>query len=100
MATTLLKLYITGGTERTTAAIANLRRICEQDLKGEYEILIIDVLERPDLAESERILATPVLIRQLPLPIRRIIGDLSDREKALLGLDLLQHHSNPNKDLE
>jgi circadian clock protein KaiB len=84
----LLKLYITGQTSRSERAVANLRRICEEDLGGLYEIMIIDVLERPSLAEDEKILATPTLIKQLPPPLRRIIGDLSDKEKVLLGLDL------------
>lgn len=89
MTKTILKLYITGNSENTKRAITNLRRICEHDLQGQYEIILVDVLERPQLAEDERILATPTLIRQLPLPIRRIVGDLSDTEKVLLGLDLV-----------
>lgn len=84
----LMKLYITGNTPRAERAIANLRRICEQELAGRYEMVVVDVLERPQLAEDERILATPTLIKQLPPPLRRIIGDLSDTEKVLLGLDL------------
>lgn len=90
-----MKLYITGHTPRTEAAIANLRRICEEELHGEYEMLVIDVLERPQLAEDEKILATPMLIKQLPPPLRRIIGDLSDTEKVLLGLDV-RPSKNPN----
>lgn len=85
----LLKLYVTGKTPRSEKAIANLRQICEQELANQYEMIIIDVLERPQLAEEEKILATPTLIKQLPPPLRRIIGDLSDKEKVLLGLDLL-----------
>ncbi len=85
----ILKLYITGQTPRSQRAIANLRRICEEELKGQYEMVVIDVLERPQLAEDEKILATPTLVKELPLPIRRIIGDLSDTEKVLIGLDLL-----------
>ena len=84
----LLKLYITGQTPKSQRAIANLRRICEEELKGQYEMVIIDVLERPQLAEDEKILATPTLSKELPLPLRRIIGDLSDTDKVLLGLDL------------
>ena len=84
----LLKLYITGQTPRSERAIANLRRICDEELKGQYEMMIIDILERPQLAEDETILATPMLIKQLPPPLRRIIGDLSDTEKVILGLDL------------
>jgi circadian clock protein KaiB len=84
----LLKLYITGHTPRSERAIANLNRICDQELGGQYELVVIDVLERPQLAEDERILATPTLIRALPPPLRRIVGDLSDTEKVLVGLDL------------
>jgi circadian clock protein KaiB len=84
----LLKLYITGKTPRTERAIANLRNLCEDVLAEAYEIEIIDILEHPRLAEDERILATPTLIKQLPPPLRRVIGDLSDRDKVLLGLDL------------
>jgi len=69
-------------------AIANLRRICEEDLRGEYSLDIIDVLQQPDAAETDRILATPTLIKQLPPPLRRVIGDLSDKEKVLLGLEV------------
>jgi len=84
----LLKLYITGQTARSQRAISNLRRICEEDLEGNYELEIIDLLEHPQLAEEQHILATPTVIRELPLPIRRIIGDLSDADKVLRGLDL------------
>jgi circadian clock protein KaiB len=84
----LLKLYVTGQTPKTERAIANLRRICEEDLGGQYEMAVIDVLERPQLAEEEKILATPTLIKVLPPPLRRVIGDLSDTEKVLLGLDM------------
>jgi circadian clock protein KaiB len=84
----LLKLYVTGQTPRSQRAIANIRRICEAELRGAYEMVVIDVLERPQLAEDEKILATPTLVKELPMPIRRIIGDLSDSEKVLLGLEL------------
>ena len=69
-------------------AIANLRRICDEELHGEYQLEIIDVLERPQLAEDDKILATPTLIKQLPPPLRRVIGDLSNKEKVLLGLEV------------
>lgn len=85
----LLQLYITGHTPRSERAIANLRRICEEKLDSRYEMIIIDVLERPQLAEDERILVTPTLIKPLPLPSRRVIGDLSDMEKVLSELDLM-----------
>ena len=68
--------------------MANLRRICEQELSDEYELRVIDVLQQPQLAEDEKILATPTLIKELPPPLRRVIGDLSDKEKVLLGLEL------------
>ena len=79
---------MTGESSRTGTAIANLRRICEQELQGLYDLEIIDVLEFPDRAEEEKILATPTLIKSLPLPLRRVIGDLSDKEKVLLGLEV------------
>lgn len=84
----VLRLYVTGRTPRAERAIANLARICSQDLQGQYEMIVVDVLERPQMAEDEKILATPTLIKELPPPIRRIIGDLSDTENVLLGLDL------------
>jgi circadian clock protein KaiB len=84
----LLKLYITGYTSNSERAIANLRRICQEELNNQYEMQIIDVLETPQKAEDDKILATPTLIKQLPPPLRRIIGDLSDTEKVLVGLDL------------
>lgn len=85
----LLKLFITGQTLRSAQAITNLNRICEKELAGmDCRMIIIDVLERPQLAEEEKILATPTLIRKLPLPVRRIIGDLSDTKQVLLGLEL------------
>jgi circadian clock protein KaiB len=84
--TYVLRLFVTGKTPRTETAIANLRRICDEDLKGQYKLDIIDVLEHPDLAEDEKILATPTLIKQLPPPLRRVIGDLTNKEKVLFGL--------------
>lgn len=83
-----LRLYITGRTPQSRQALQNLRDICESELKGMYEIEVIDVLEQPALAEDEKILATPTLVKRLPEPVRKIIGDLSDRDKVLLGLDL------------
>lgn len=83
-----LRLYISGQTSLSQRAIANLRRICESELRGDYELEMIDVLEHPVPAESEQLIATPTLVKQLPEPMRKIIGDLSDREKVLIGLDL------------
>ena len=84
----VLTLYVTGSSPRTRTAIDNLNRICAQELDGRYELEIVDVLEHPQRAEDERILATPTLIKQLPPPLRRVIGDLSDKEKVLLGLEV------------
>jgi circadian clock protein KaiB len=89
----VIKLYVTGQTPRSLAAIANLRQLCEDELGGRYELEVIDVLDRPQLAEDEKIFATPTVVKELPVPIRRIIGDLSDTERVLLGLDL---RLNPN----
>ncbi|MDJ1174472.1 circadian clock KaiB family protein [Roseofilum capinflatum] len=85
----LLKLYITGNTPKSQRAIANLIEICTSQLEDQYELKIIDVLEEPELAETEKILVTPTLIKQLPQPIQRIIGDLSNLDTVLLGLDLI-----------
>ena|SRR5688500_2331583 len=85
-----LKLFVTGKTPRADLAIANIKRICDEELKGQYELEIIDVLENPEAAETERILATPTLIKQLPPPLRRVIGDLTDKEKVLFGLAVVQ----------
>lgn len=84
----VLKLYVTGKTPHSEQTIANLRELCERELNGEYEIVVIDVLEHPQLAEDEKILATPTLIKYLPHPLRRVIGDLSNTEKVLFGLDI------------
>jgi circadian clock protein KaiB len=85
----LLKLFVTGQTPRSELAIGNLRRICEEEFQNEYELMVIDIAQRPQLAEDDKILATPTVIKELPPPIRRIIGALSDKEKVLLGLDLV-----------
>jgi circadian clock protein KaiB len=84
----VLTLYVTGTSPRTRIAIDNLSRICAEELAGRYELEIVDVLEHPQRAEDERILATPTLIKQLPPPLRRVIGDLSDKDKVLLGLEV------------
>lgn len=85
----ILKLYITGHTPRSQQALRNIRLICENELQHAYDLDVIDVLEQPQLAENQKIIATPTLIKELPLPLRRIIGDLSQRESVLLGLDLV-----------
>ena len=86
----ILKLYITGRTPRSERAIETLKEICNQDADQDLELINIDVLENPQLAEDEKILATPTVVKELPPPMRRIIGDLTDSEKVLLGLDLLR----------
>ncbi len=86
-----LKLYITGQTSRSEQAITNLRRICEEELKGQYELDIVDVLEQPQRADDEKIIATPTLIKVLPPPERRVIGDLSNTLMVMKGLGLHFH---------
>ncbi|MFM7674201.1 MAG: circadian clock protein KaiB [Synechococcus sp.] len=87
--TYILKLYVAGNTPNSMRALRTLRNILESDFKGVYALKVIDVLKNPQLAEEDKILATPTLSKILPPPVRRIIGDLSDREKVLIGLDLL-----------
>lgn len=87
-----LRLYVAGETPRSVAALSNLRRICEEHLAGQYEIEVIDLLERPQLAQGEQIVAIPTLERRLPEPVRKIIGDLSNTERVLIGLDLRPGH--------
>jgi circadian clock protein KaiB len=84
----ILRLYITGTTSRSVLAITNLKKICEEYLEGRYELEVIDLYRMPSLAKDEQIIAAPTLIKKLPLPFRRIIGDMSDVEKVLMGLDL------------
>jgi circadian clock protein KaiB len=87
----LLKLYITGSTATSERAITNLKEILNRpELKGKYKLEVIDIMKNPQLAEDEKIIATPVLERRLPAPVRRILGDLSDKEKVLIGLDLVE----------
>ncbi len=81
-----LRLYVAGETTRSVAALANLRKICEEHLAGQYSIEVIDLLERPQLAQGEQIVAIPTLERRLPEPVRKIIGDLSNTERVLVGL--------------
>jgi circadian clock protein KaiB len=83
-----MRLYVAGQTPKSLRALANLKRICEEHLAGKYHIEIIDLLENPQLASTDQILAIPTLIRKLPEPMRKIIGDLSNVERVLVGLDL------------
>ena len=84
----LLRLYVAGTTQRSMSAITNIRKICEENLKGRYMLEVIDLYQQPKLAQGEQIVALPTLIKKIPPPLRRIIGDLSDTEKVLIGLDL------------
>ncbi len=84
----VLRLYITGITPKSTQAIRNIKKICEENLKGRYELEIIDIYQQPALAREEQIIAAPALIKKLPVPLRRLIGDMSDKERILVGLDL------------
>jgi circadian clock protein KaiB len=83
-----LRLYVAGQTPKSLAAFANLKKICEDHLEGEYHIEVIDLLKNPQLASGDQILAIPTLVRKLPEPIRKIIGDLSNTERVLVGLDI------------
>ena len=89
----VLRLYVSGTTARSVKAISNLKRICEQHLKNRYELEVIDIYQHPELASSVQLIAAPTLIRQLPRPIRKIVGDLSDSQRVLIGLDLQKHPS-------
>jgi circadian clock protein KaiB len=83
-----LKLYVAGHTPKSVTALANIQKYCEEHLNGQYKIEIIDLLKNPQLAEGDQILAIPTLVRKVPVPIRKIIGDLSNEEKVLVGLDI------------
>ncbi len=83
-----LKLYVAGQTRKSLVAFANLKKLCEEHLKGKYHIEVIDLLKNPKLAKGDQILAIPTLVRKLPEPLKKIIGDLSDTERVLVGLDL------------
>ena len=84
----VLRLYVTGMTQRSTEAVANLSALCRQHLAGRYELEVIDVQQNPELAKSEQLVATPLLVKELPLPMRRFIGNLADEERVLVGLEL------------
>jgi circadian clock protein KaiB len=85
----LLRLYVAGQTPKSMTAFANLKNICEEHLAGRYQIEVVDLLKNPTLARGDQILAVPTLVRKLPEPVRKIIGDLSNTERVLIGLDLL-----------
>jgi circadian clock protein KaiB len=83
-----LRLYVAGRTPKSVAAFVNLKRICEEHMQGRYHVEVIDLLEHPQLAKGDQIVAVPTLVRKLPEPLKRIIGDLSNEERVLVGLDL------------
>jgi circadian clock protein KaiB len=89
----VLRLYITGQTPRSRAAIENLQHICDENLAHRYKLEIIDIYQNPEACREQQIVAAPTLIKSLPLPLRRIIGDLSDQDKVLVGLDLKPRHT-------
>jgi len=84
----VLRLYVSGSTLKSALAVENIKRICEQHLKNRYDLEVIDIYQQPNLARDEQIVAVPTLIKRLPLPLRRLIGDLSNQENVLFGLDL------------
>ena len=90
-----LRLYVAGQSPKSVRAVENLRRVCEEHLPGRYEIELVDLVENPQRARGDEIIAVPTLIRKLPEPVRRIIGDLSDTEKVLVGLQLRQDRVGP-----
>jgi len=84
----MLRLYVAGQTPKSVAAFTNLKRICEKHLAGQYQIEVVDLLVNPKLAKGDQIIAVPTLVRQLPVPIKKIIGDLADEERVLVGIDV------------
>ncbi len=93
----LLRLYVSGTTARSMEAISNIRRICEEHLKDRFELEIIDTYQKPHLAKKDQVLALPTLIKELPPPLRRVIGNLSDKERVLVGLDLIEKDQDDGK---
>ncbi len=94
-----LRLYVAGQTPRAVAAFTNLKKICEDHLKGKYRIEVIDLLKNPQLARGDQIFALPTLVRRLPVPVRKIIGDLSNTERVLVGLDLRPRNPQVSNDM-
>ena len=93
-----LRLFITGSTPRSTRAIENMHLICEQNLKGQYDVEIVDVYQNPEATKELQIIATPTLVKILPEPLRRIIGDLSDKERVLAGLEIAPPDPKPRSE--
>jgi len=90
----VLRLYVTGMTPKSINAIENIRKICEENLKGRYELEVIDIYQKPEYARKEEIIAAPTLIKKLPLPLRKFIGDMSNKDKILVGLNLVPKKKN------
>jgi circadian clock protein KaiB len=86
----LLRLYVTGNTQKSAETILSLRKLCEEHLAGRYQLEVIDIHQQPSFARTDNIIATPTLVKQLPLPIRRMIGNLTETERVLVGLDLIK----------
>lgn len=91
----VLRLYLTGTTTLSARAVVNIRRICDEHLQGRYDLEVVDITQHPTLAEGEQIIAAPTLIKKLPLPLRRFIGDMSQTDRLLLGLDLREASGKP-----
>jgi circadian clock protein KaiB len=94
----LLRLYVTGTTGKSVRAIQNVRRICEEHLNGEYALEVVDLYKNLPLARGDQIIAAPTLIKRLPAPLRRLIGDMSDEQRVLVGLDLRPRHADRNEE--
>lgn len=84
----IMKLYVSGATPRSSRAIENIRNFCEEHLKGRYELEIVDIYQQPELLKHDEVVAAPTLIKELPLPLRKLIGDMSDEEKIMIGLNI------------
>jgi circadian clock protein KaiB len=95
----ILSLYVTGATPRSLRAIANIKRICEEYLQGRYELEVVDIYQQPELAQQAEIVAAPALIKELPVPLRTLVGDMSDEEQVLIGLGLRHKPTRPPLEL-
>ena len=93
----VLRLYVTGMTPKSLHAIDNIRKICEENLQGRFELEVVDVYQNPEFARREQIIAAPTLIKKLPLPLRKFIGDMSDKDKIIIGLNIIQAEKEENE---
>jgi circadian clock protein KaiB len=93
----VLRLYVTGMTPKSLHAIENIRKICEENLQGRFELEVVDVYQHPEFARTEQIVAAPTLIKKLPLPLRKFIGDMSDKDKILIGLNIISPKEEKNE---